>query len=245
MEIWILLADTRKKLLWAWLIFTAVFIGLVLFMTLTNRFEDIEGAAWLWALSSVLPMLAMLYGGVVMNPQPSKVIKKAYFQVIFYGAIAYLLLVLMTLFGLPMWLNNHPEGSVLDYFKQSYLWLIPFQIVLLVATWILYFQKTKLDRPNKKILLEYAQKKADYANRFGSLAQKRGFGSLLENDYPSVFESLEKNLTDKDDRNTALILSGQYTDLTEQRNLDTIEPAEAQRELNRITLVLVELIEKM
>jgi hypothetical protein len=245
MDIWILLADTRKKLLWLWLVFTAIIIGLVLFMTLVDKFDMATFAAWIWALSSILPMLTLLVYGVVMNPQPSKVIKKATFQLVFYGALGYLLLTLATLLGLQAWLGSHTEGGIADYFRQSYLWLVPFQLLLLVGAWILYFQKTKLFQPNEKILLEYAQKKADYAQRFGSLPQKQAFDLLLKNDYPSVFDHLKKNLIDRDDQNITIVLQGQYTGITEKSGFDTVEPAEAQREINRITLALVDVFEKL
>lgn len=245
MDIWILLADTRQKLLKVWLTFTATFIALFLIMTLAGKFEGIIGLAWLWAFVIILPILALLYIGVAMNPQPSKVIKKASFQVLFYGAMAYLFLVLATLLGMQAWLSANSEESVLDYLQMSYLWILPFQVVLLVAIWILYFTKTKLLQPNEKILLEYAEKKADYAQRFGSLPQKTAFDALLKNDYPSVFELLKKNLTDNQDRNFSLILQGQYTNLTEKQGFNIIEPADAQREFNRITMALVDIIEKI
>jgi hypothetical protein len=247
MDIWILLADTRKKLLWLWMGFSVFIIGLFLFMTFVGKFEfeDVTTAAWIWVLGSLLPMLALLFIGVSMNPQPSKVIKKAAFQLVFYGALCYLLLVLVTLFGMQAWLVANTEGGISDYFQLSYTWLLPFQAILLVGAWILYFRKTILAQPNEKILLEYAQKKADYAQRYGNRPQQVAFDLLLKNDYPSVFEQLKSNLTDRDDKNTALILQGQYTELTEKSGFNTIEPAEAQRELNRITLALVDTFEKL
>jgi hypothetical protein len=190
-------------------------------------------------------MLAVLFMGVTMNPQPSKVIRKATFQLVFYGALGYLLLTLATLLGLQAWLGSHTEGGIADYFQQSYLWLVPFQLMLLVGAWMLYFQKTKLFQPNEKILLEYAQKKADYAQRFGSLPQKQAFDFLLKNDYPALFQHLQKNLTDTNDRNSSIILQGQYTGITEKSGFDTVDPAEAQREINRITLALVDVFEKL
>jgi hypothetical protein len=245
MEIWILLADTRKKLLNVWMIFAAFILGLFLLMTFVGKFEDIEGRSWLWLLTQLLPMLTLLFIGVTLNPQPSKVIKKTYFQTVFYGAIAYLLLVLMTLMGMQLWLLSNTEGSILDYFQLSCFWLLPFQAVLLVTVYILYFQNTKLLQANEKILLAYAQKKAEHANRFGSLVQKQAFDHLLKNDYSSVFDLLEKNLTDKDDRNMSVVIKGQFSELNRQTGFGTLEPAEAQRVLNRITLALIEMIEKV
>ena len=242
-NIWILLADTRKKLLWLWLIFTVVIISLFLFMTVANTFENVEMAAWLWAFICLLPMLALLFFGVVRNPQPSKVIKRSTFQLVFYGALGYLILTLATLLALQAWLDAHTEGGIGDYFKQSYLWLLPFQALLLYGAWVLYFQKTQLLQANEKILLEYAQKKAQYAHRFGSLAQQEAFDLLVKNKMPALFELLKLQLPTYEEDNEVVLLESTYNRINETHNFDTEDPAVLQRELNRISLALIDIVE--
>ena len=247
-NIWILLADTRKKLLWLWVVFTAIIISLFLFMTINNAFEGVVGTAWTWAFVCLLPMLALLFMGVVLNPQPSKVIKKATFNLVFYGALGYLLLVLATFIGLRAWLNAQTEEGIGmdDYFKLSYFWLLPFQLLLLVGAWFLYFAKTKLLKPNEKILLEYAQKKADYARRFGSLSQQKAFDLLVQNDMLSLFELMKTEFSSKnDERNAVIMLQGNYTRVKETTDFDAEDPAVLQRELNRISLALIDYIEQI
>ena len=244
-NMWILLADTRKKLLWLWVGFTAVIIALFLFMTLQNTFEGVIMTAWTWAFVSLLPMLSLLFMGVIQNPQPSKVIKKSAFRLVYYGALGYLLLTLATLLGLQAWLDAHTEGGIGDYFKQSYLWLLPFQILLLVGAWFLYFQKTKLLQPNEKILLAYAQKKAEYAQRFGNLVQQEAFDLLIQNKMPALFELVTKQLIGKDEQNDVLLLQSNYSRIKETNDFDTEDPAVLQRELNRISLALIDFIEQL
>ena len=244
-NLWILLADTRKKLLWLWLIFTGIIIALFLFMTIVNTFEGVEITAWIWAFISLMPMLAMLFIGVFRNPNPSKVIKKSVFYLVFYGALGYLILTLATLLGLQAWLDAHTEGGIGDYFKQSYLWLLPFQILLLGGAWVLYFQKTKLIQPDEKILLEYAQKKAEYAQRFGNLAQQEAFDLLIDNKMPALFELMTLQLKGKPEQNDIVLLQGTYTRIKETHNYDTEDPAVLQRELNRISMALIDIIENL
>lgn len=242
-NIWILLADTRKKLLWLWLIFTAIILVFFLFMTVVNTFEGVEIAAWLWAFISLFPMLAFLFIGVAQNPNPSKVIKKTTFFVIFWGALVYLLFLLSVFLGLQAWLDAHTEGSISDYFNKSYWVLLPFQILLLWGVWILYFEKTKLIQPNEKILLGYAQKKAEYAKRFGSLTQQDAFDLLLKNKMPALFELLRLQLKSKAEQNDVILLENTYNRIKQTHDLDTEDPAVLQRELNRISKGLIDIIE--
>ena len=244
-NMWVLLADTRKKILWLWVVFTALIIGLFLFMTIENTFEGVVLSAWTWVFVCLLPMLALLFMGVVLNPQPSKVIKKSAFRLVYYGALGYLLLVLATFIGLRAWLDTHPTEGTSDYFKQSYLWLLPFQILLLVGAWFLYFAKTQLLKPNEKILLEYGQKKAEYAQRFGNLTQQKAFDLLIKNDYDTLFGYLDTTLVSESDKTMLILLQNRYSQVQNDKNYNIGEPEQLQRELNKITLALIDTVEQI
>ena len=241
----ILLADTRKKLLWLWIIFTAGIIGLFLIMTFNNTFEGVEKRAWTWAFVSLLPMLAMLFVGVALNPQPSKVIKRSGFQLIFYGALAYLLLTLATLLGSQAWLDAHTEGGIGDYFGQSYIWILPFQILLLVGAGIFYFRKTPLFKISEKHLMELIEKKTEYAKRIGKIQQVKAFDALFESDFDKLFDVLKNDLKGTSEANDVIAQQGRYTHLKEAMDLNTIEPAEAQLNLNQISVAMIDLIERV
>ncbi|MCB0545513.1 MAG: hypothetical protein KDC70_18445, partial [Saprospiraceae bacterium] len=60
----VLLADTRKKLLWLWLGFTAFIMLLFFLQTLAGKYEDIESKAWGWVFAHLLPTLLLLFAAV-------------------------------------------------------------------------------------------------------------------------------------------------------------------------------------
>jgi Effector-associated domain 11 len=237
----ILLADTRKKLLWLWISFTVIITLFVLIHTLTNKLEFIVGSTWLWAFINLLPALLVLLIGVLLNKNPSKVVLKTAFQFIYIASLAYLLFVLGTQFAIPLAAINQ---SIEDYLNQSYIWLLPFQAILIIAFSILYFRKMPFFKPNEKILLEFVNKKAEYAQRKGITSQEQAYEMLLADDKMNdLFEHLKTHV--KTGKNDILLIQSQYNEWQRQRDLNLLLSEELQRELNRITLASINYIEKL
>ena len=237
----ILLADTRKKLLWLWLSFTTIIIIFVLIQTLTGKLEDIVGTTWLWAFINLLPALVLLLVAVLLNTHPSKVVLKTAFQFVFIATLAYLLFVLGTQLAIPMATLNR---SIEEYLQQSYIWLLPFQATLIVAFSLIYFRKMPLFRPNEKILLELVNKKAEYAKRTNNTLQQQAFDMLLaDGKMNDFFAFLRTHL--KEDANDVVVVQGQYNEWTRQRDLNLSTPEELQIALNKLTLAGVNYVEKL
>ncbi len=237
----LLLADTRKRLLWLWLGFTAALILLVFVQTLTGKMEGIETQAWTWVFVQLLPVLGLLFVAVLMNKNPSKVLLRATFLTIYLGALAYLLLVTLTLLALPMATVN---WSIEVYLAKSYAWLLPFQVVLLLAFSLLYFRKEPLFRPNAGILQQYVAKKAEFAQRTGSVQQGEAFDLLIADDGlgPTLDYLHEQVKTDVDG---VVMLQGEYVEWMKERDLNLLPPEDLQRELNRMTMTAIGYIEKL
>lgn len=244
-NIWILLADTRKKLLWLWIAFAGLIFALFLFMTVVNTFEDVEVVAWVWALGNLLLPLALLFIGVILNPHPSKVVKKSTFWLIYYSALSYLLLILITLIGMQAWLDSHTDQGIAAYFQQSYLWILPFQTLLLLGIWVLYFQNRRPIQADEKIVLGYAQKKAEYAHRFSNVKQQTAFDYLVQNDFTNLFEFLKTAFNGDSDQKEVILLQAQYNKMQETIAFNTDDPATVRRELNRVSMALIDIIEKL
>lgn len=237
----VLLADTRKKLLWLWLGFTAVLILLVFVQTLAGKFEGIEGIAWVWAFVNLLPALLLLFAAVLLNKNPSKVLMRATFRTVYAGALAYLLLLTLTLFVLPIATAN---WSIEEYLAKSHLWLLPFQAVLLLAFAALYFRKEPFFRPNAAIMQEYVSKKAEFAHRAGNASQMEAFALLISDDgVGATLQHLRSHL--KTEMNDIVVLQGQYVEWAKQRDLELLPPDALQRELNRLTMTTVGYVEKL
>lgn len=237
----VLLADTRKKLLQLWLIFTAVLVLLIFVQTLTGKFEDIELKAWSWVFAHLLPALLLLFVAVLFNKNPSKVLMLATFRAVYAGALAYLLLLTLTLLALPMATVN---WSIEEYLAKSYTWLVPFQSILLLAFGLLYFRKEPFFRPNTAIMQQYVAKKAEFAQRTGNVLQVQAFELLISDDgVGAALEHLRSHL--KTDENAIILLQSQYTEWIKQRDLNLLPPDALQRELNRLTMAVTGFIEKI
>lgn len=237
----ILLADTRKKLLWLWLGFTIGLALLVFVQTLTGKFEAIEGTAWTWFFVQLFPALVLLFAAVLLNKNPSKVLLRATFRAVYLGALLYLILVTLSLVVLPFATVN---WSISEYFGKSYTWLIPFQVVVLLAFITMYFRKEPLFRPNAAILQQYVAKKAEFARRNGQIAQIQLFELLTgDNGLGEALAQLRPQL--KSGADDVAVLEGQYAEWIKQRDLNLLPPETLQRELNRMTMATIGFIEKI
>lgn len=237
----ILLADTRKKLLWLWLGFTAVLVLLIFVQTLTGKFEAIEGTAWVWVFANLLPALLLLFAAVLLNKNPSKVLLRATFRAVYFGALTYLLLLTLTLFALPVATAN---WSIEAYLAKSYTWLLPFQAILLLAFTALYFRKEPLFRPNAAIMQQYVSKKSEFAQRNGNVLQVQAFELLIgEGGLGATLEHLRSHL--KTEETAIILLQNQHAEWQKQRDLNLLPPDVLQRELNRMTMAAVGFVEKL
>ncbi len=237
------LADLRKKLLWLWITIAGLIIALFIFMTLVNTFEGVELAAWVWALGTLLPPLTLLFLDIILNP--FKVVKKSTFWLIYYCALSYLLLALATIVGMQAWLDTHTSQNIADYFQQSYLWILPFQGLLLVGFGILFFQHKKTIQASEKMPPNYIQQKAEYAHQFGNDRQQKAFDLLLNNDFNNLFEFLKIEYNEGTELSGILLLQSQYNAIQQKLDFNTADPTAMQIEHNRIFLALTSLIEKL
>ncbi len=237
----VLLADTRKKLLWLWLGFTAALVLLIFIQTLTGKMEGIEGTAWSWTFAHLLPTLLLLFAAVLLNKNPSKVLMRATFRAVYAGALAYLLLLTLTLFVLPVATAN---WSIEEYLTKSYTWLLPFQAVLLLAFTAMYFRKEPLLRPDSDIMQQYVSKKVEFAQRSGNVLRVEAFNLLIsDGSVGATLDYLRDHLPAA--VNDIVVLQGQYTEWTKQRDLNLMPPDALQRELNRLTMATAGYVEKL
>jgi hypothetical protein len=235
----ILLTDTRKKLLGLWMTGTGVVILFVLLQTLTGKLEEIEGTAWTWVFVNLLPTLLLLFVAAIRNKNPSKVLYLATFRALVGCLAGYLLLMLVTLLVIPVAVR---QWSIEQYFQYSWYWLLPLQIVLLVVLGMLYFRRENQVRPNGTMMVEYLSKKLEFATRTGNLLQAKALKMLTEDN------GLEKTLVFLQESvklisNDLLLLSARFFQWKEGRDLNTVDQETLQREFNRMTLALIDLIE--
>ncbi len=237
----ILLSDTRKKLLWLWLIGTALITTLVLAQTFSGVYENIIGTAWAWAFINLLPSLILLYVAVLLNKNASKLVLTSVFRVVYIGALAYFGCLLLFMVARPL---ATFDQSIEAYLRMSYTILVPFQGLLMVLFGLLYFKKESLFRPNAAIIQTYVSKRAESAQQKGSPAQQQAFDKLLNADsLTEVLDFLRSHL--KEDTNDIVLLQSQYANWQKDKDLNLTPPDALQRQLNNLTMAVLNYIERL
>lgn len=237
----VLLSETRKKLLWLWLICTALIMALFLVQTINDKYENIVGTAWTWAFANLLPCLLLLYVAVLLNKNASKLILQSIFRLVYIGALAYLVGLFVILLAMPF---AETHMSIAAYFQMSYFILVPFQMLLIVLFSILYFKKEPLFVPNAAIVQSYTAKRAEAAQGKGNLKQEQAFALLLqEPDLENVLTFLHEHL--EDDNSDIILLQNQRTTWQRNKDLSLATPDALQRQLNNLTLSVLSYIEKL
>ena len=75
--------------------------------------------------------------------------------------------------------------------------------------------------------------------------QQKGFDFLIKNDFDTLFNFLTQTLTDESDKTLQMVLQSRYSLVKEHKDYDTADPSDLQRELNKITMGLIDVIEEL
>lgn len=234
----VLLTDTRRQLLFLWIGGSLIVALITLAQTLSGLLEGIESEAWIWTFVHLLPGMALLFAAAILNRNPSKVLYRATYRAVIFGMVYFLALVASTQIATPAALQR---WSMQQYLAYSYLWLIPFGLLLWVILYLMYFRREEHMKPNGAIMVEYLSKKREYALRAGLTARVRAFDLLLQPEGLSQTLLYLRENTNANRDETAL-LSGRLVNWTQQRDLNTTSETSLQQELNRMTLAAIELI---
>ena len=240
----LLLSEIRKKLLWTWLALAAPTLLLLTVQELNGVFVGAAGTPWLWAALNLLPGFGLLLLAAVLNLNPGKHIWRPVFRVILVVVAVYLVWVLLTALGL----RARPEAqSLVDYFGQAGYRPAPFQVLLLGVFGLLFFRKSTAFVPNEKIVGEHAAKALAQAKAAENLPRAQALELFVAAKYAELFTALNEHFAGKDRSavQDLILLQNQYNENRRQLDLGVAEPKAAQRELNRIALALLNVIEKM
>ncbi len=242
----ILLKYIRKKLLWLWIGFSIPILLLVLIQTINGKFEGIVSKAWLWVGINLLPTMLLLMISAIQNKYPGKMIQKSIFKIIWLFSLIYLVLLIMTQFGLSA---GTVDKSIEAYFQQSYYWLLPFQLIILGVYSLLFFKKEAVFQPNEKLMKSHFQEKADKAKSNNNLNEQSAYEKLVAGDFKGVFSQLKSDaqgyLKDQKRFNMALQLEGRYNKWKENSDMGLLDTKEANTEWNQIYYAVINLIDDL
>lgn len=242
---WVLLSVTRRKCLWVWIVFTAIVVLWTLLQTLTGLLDELAApVGWLWVALQIFPGLVVLFVSVLYNRYPAKVIPVAAHRALWLGAMSYLLLVVFTLMAEPLAIQG--DLGIIGYLEMSYMWLLPFQLVLLGGFVLAFFRKESIFLPNEKILLEVASRNAEKWQVKGDTVRSGCFEKIAAGDIKGGFETVKMHLSTDDNRQSEVaLLQGDFSRLQQNIDLNLVSREEGQRQLNRITMALLNIIEKL
>lgn len=240
---WTLITDTKKYSFRLWLWFGGFCFVLVLIQSWTGKLNGIMGLAWLWYFACLGPGLALLLIAVLQDRQSTLLISRTAHRVVIGFAFIYLLLALLTLLGEP--LATYGRLSIQAYRQQSFLWLLPLEVALLLAYGLLFWSKR--NRLFQKMSInDLALQKADH---WGSLHEENKQKALqliakghIEEALGLVSEHFRK--TGLGDLSAITLLQAQWNRNKEKQQLGLLAEEEAQRYQNRQMVALLEIIQK-
>ena len=235
---WIPLSRTLRSCILIWIVTTVLVILLVLAQTLTGKLGEAAPTVWLWTALLLLPGLGLLLSGSVLNRHAGKLAPPAPNLLLKALTVLYMLLILLTLFFMLQ--NDH---GLIVYFRESYWWLAPLKILLLIAFWLAFWRKEQLFQPDQRVILELAGARMKAAQAEGDRLRSVLFEAIAAGDMQKAFETMKQSRAPDDRVHADLaVLQGEFFQLNRNRDLNLIAPAEAQRQLNRITVALINII---
>lgn len=234
-----LISETRAKCWRAWKILPPVLFVLFFIQTVTGRLSPETTQAWIWLFAGLVPGLMVLWASIYLNYHPAKLILQPLHQALVLGTWLYLSLLLLTPLAEPFAQFN--GQSTVAFLQASYLWLAPLQALLLAAYALAFIRKEAIFRPDASLIMAYAEEKAGRAD---STHQKQALNLVASGDLGAalafVSEQLEKS--GSSELQAVILLRSEWSTLQQHRNMNLLEPELAQRQMNRITMGLLNII---
>ena len=153
---WKILSSTRHLCWRIWLVFTALIVCILLGQTFNNKYGDSVLDWWWWFGLNVLPGLSLIYISLLLNSNPAKAVPREVHRGLWLGTLCYMLLIFATILG-QGW-SVRGELSLNDYRRQSYAWLLPFQLILMAGYFLEFVRKESLFRPDARVIMQWPKR---------------------------------------------------------------------------------------
>lgn len=240
---WILLSDARNNLLRIWNTATVLALLFLLAQQIGGMLAGIEAPSWSWFFSCFFPGLLLLNLNAWLRRRADKVLSPGAYRTLLGLASLYLSMLILALIASRAVIDANDYG--LDTYYQKTLWvLLPFNLLLTAGFTLVFYTRESLFKPSPAIVLELAASKAAAAKQHGRKIQIQIYETIRENKIPAALEQAVNWFEQYDTGNhqNLLLLQSRYHTVREMLDLNTISPTEAQIELNKITVALIDLI---
>lgn len=250
MRHWILFSEVRGGLQRWWNVVTLTILLVLIIQSASGKVAEIEFVVWLWAWIIVFPGSILLNAGIWLNRYPAKILSPNMLLSIRLLCIGYILLALLTLLFEEKVMGFYSVGnlSLEQYLYKSYGWLLPINVLLIFALYLLFFHKTAFSKVDSGMLKAIAEQKANISQTNGQGKKTQVLDMIIADELNGVFEQLKQYFTplpNNDLLNEVLVLSHEYHQTQKALDMNLIEPSEASKVTNRITLALIHLTEQL
>lgn len=240
-----LLPKVRNACLIAWVLLSVFSSGILLLQTLSGRLWGIIHLAWIWEIINIVPGLAVLLYSLMHQVLPLKFMPVFKARILQVSTYFYGMLLLATIFAEPIVIWE-TELSLQAYLMVSLWWLGPINL-LLVLSFVWSFLSKAGKAPDEQLILKVAQEYAEKSRKKGDELRRVCFEAIAMGNLDDVFNVLKEHFTTvKESRqNDIILLQGEYNTLQRTIGLNLVDRNEAQININRITMALLQIIEAM
>lgn len=238
-----IIGEFRRKLQKSWIVLGSIIILMLLLQTILGKYNGMIVDIWMWALLLVFPAWILLVLSGWWNKFPARLITKTASLSFTWLNIGYLVMLLLTIF-LSQAAINQGEWSLQQYFQKSFLWLTPFNILLIIGMVILLYRKEMRKRPNAAIIESVAKERAQIAAKNKYIIEQQCLELMAQGELKQALNLLQEH-SDQGSRNQVIMLRSQHTALVRELDLNLIDVEEGQIRLNKLTMAILNMSEEL
>lgn len=234
--------DAALRLLKTWLLSATPSAILFAILFIKNIFDFIQLESFLWFTLHVILMPAFLIRAWLDQSHPDRLLPSKGVYILQGWFVGFETAVFMVLISIRLWLQTSENNSVQSLLFYSSFMLLPWNIMLLAAVRMLFFQKSApLRRFRSETVVDIVKNKAlDSVNP----QQAEAYKLLAESKFDEVIQILLDSDSGQSQKHELIVIQREINHARSARSLDIEDPATLTRTLNRNTLTLAERIEK-
>lgn len=213
---------------------------ILFFQSILGSFYDVLFNIWSWFfLVTLLPYFAILVS-IVKERFLSKATSQYFHFSIIIGTFIYYFFALLTITLEPITMYKLPINS---YLYTSYLWFIPFQLILLTVYFLVFLKNFNKQSINRKNIIEFAH------TRLKSSILKYGtkesiYELIISDEMHEVFDQLKQIFNkSKEDLNFLMLQEARYNKAKKSIDLKTGSREAAEIEINQIIFSIFDLMD--
>lgn len=250
MKQWVLFSDKSHVMQAGGNLLASIILLILMLQAGFGKIYDIEVMVWTWAAVHVFPAIILINAGRWLNTVPAKVLSCSIWRGVLALVLGYLLMVLLTILAEEKALSlGQAEWVTLEqYLYRSYAWLMPLNILVIIALYLLFFHRSAFSKINSGMLKAIASRKAEQNRSNGGESRAQLLDMIASDDLSGALESLKIHFNEtrqQEALNEVLVLSHELHQTRQAEDINLIPFSEASRAINRITLALIRLTDQL